>query len=91
MKTNKLFLLPIILLIACTSNYKPDGCQITYVAVTPAGLQEEVVFICGEIRYLPQNGHVRCRFQTEDGQMSKDSIDFGTGTRIIPAEKWFGQ
>ncbi|MEI7620796.1 MAG: hypothetical protein WCJ57_04495 [Candidatus Falkowbacteria bacterium] len=92
MKRSLFFLLFAITFSACTSNQetkqKVDEYPITYVAVTPAGWTEEIIYICGEVRYLP-NGHVRCRVKYVDGQVSKDSIDFGSGTRIVPADIWF--
>ncbi|HPT30070.1 MAG TPA: hypothetical protein PK526_03965 [bacterium] len=74
--------------LACISEQKPDKYPITYVAISPAGFRQDITYICGNIRYLP-DGRVRCLIRYIDDRPSKDSVDFPPTTQIISAANYF--
>lgn len=88
MKSCLIFFFCLLALNSCNFEQIPEKCPTTYVAVTPNGWSEDVTYICGEIRYLP-NGRVRGLIKYLNGEHSQDSVDFGSTTNIVAAEDWY--
>ncbi|MFA6397871.1 MAG: hypothetical protein WDK96_03465 [Candidatus Paceibacterota bacterium] len=65
-----------------------DKYPISYVAINQVGFRQDITYIYGELRLLP-NGNTRCRIRCVDGSISEDSVDFGNTTNIVPASIWF--
>ena len=88
MKINLIILFFVVVFNACNFDEETDKYPITYVVISNPGRWEEITYICGELRYLP-NGGVKCLERCADGQPSKDSIYFAGGIKIMSANDYF--